>query len=33
MFPVKRGAAVALLLETCKLNGVNPKRYLTELLI
>ena len=25
-------AAVASLIETCKLNGVDPQRYLTELL-
>ena len=28
----KNWAAVASLIETCKLNGVDPQRYLTELL-
>jgi hypothetical protein len=27
-----RWAAVALLLDTCKLNGIDPQRYFTEVL-
>lgn len=30
--PPRLGAAIASLIENCKLNGVDPQRYLTDLL-